>query len=165
MLIYLLVVYTNEVKGIIKKKLLNQWLFMKSHIHYQHRKLQLTQVIKKVFKNYVCVWQLECSICRVCPKIFMEHIWPIFDKKKKNTHTHEKSAIVIWNGWKENFPRYLHWHIVIFQSEKFTRTKKDFLWRFVMGNVHIFSPSGSHSEYLGQFFNLIILVCCNTKSR
>lgn len=36
----------------------------------------------------VIVSNADKQVCSrlVCPKIFMEHIWPIFDKKKKKIH-------------------------------------------------------------------------------
>lgn len=51
-----------------------------------------------------------------------------------------------------------------FSLEKFTGMRTNFLQRFIVGNDYVFSPFGSHSEYLALFFNVTIRVCCNTKS-
>lgn len=59
---------------------------MKSQIHYQHRKLQLTPVIKKLFKNYVCVsdnW--SAPFVESVPR----YLWSTFGQfliKKKKIH-------------------------------------------------------------------------------
>lgn len=34
-----------------------------------------------------------------------------------------------------------------------------------MGNIYLFSPFGSHLEYLAQFFKVIIGAYCNTNPR
>lgn len=61
--------------------------------------------------------------------------------------------------------KYLDWHIIIFHSEKITGTKTDLLQRFIMGNVGMFSPFESHSEYLPQVLNVIIQLLFNAKPR
>ena len=38
----------------------------------------------------------------------------------------------------------------------FTGTKTNFIWKFIMGNVYIFSPFSKYSGHLAQFFNVII---------
>lgn len=35
------------------------------------------------------------------------------------------------------------------------------MYIFIMGNIYIFSPFGTHSEYLAQYFNVINRVRCN----
>lgn len=76
---------------------------------------------------------------------------------KKNTHTCKRSTIEI--DWRKSTQDiFIDTLIIIFYSEKCTGMKTDFLQRFIMGNFYIFSPFGSHSEYLAQFFNVIIWV-------
>lgn len=44
----------------------------------------------------------------------------------------------------------------IFTREKKSQEPKtDFLERFIMGNVDVVIPFGSHMEYLTKFFNVI----------
>lgn len=57
----------------------------------------------------------------------------IFNEK---AHNFERRAIEIDRRKKSNI---LHSHIIIFHSEKFTRTKTDFLRKCIMGNVDIIS--------------------------
>lgn len=78
---------------------------------------------------------------KVCPKIYMPHIWMIF---YKNTHTFETSAIEILKGTR--------WHIIIFHSKIFLETETDFF------HIYIFSSFKSYMEYLAKFFNVIIWV-------
>lgn len=75
-------------------------------------------------KIVLVLQQFEVLI--VCPKIFMPHILTIFHK---NTHTCERSAIEIDEKGTLSF----------FSRKKLAGTKTDFVWRFIMGNVNIFS--------------------------
>lgn len=48
-----------------------------------------------------------------------------------------------------------------FSYEKFFRTKTDFfmeIYNHYGVNVYLFSPFGNYSEYLAQFFNVIICI-------
>lgn len=47
-------------------------------------------------------------------------------------------------------------HALLFSLEKILRNEKIIKQRFIMEDVDIFSPFGSHSEYVSLFFNVII---------
>lgn len=50
-----------------------------------------------------------------------------------------------------------HYHIIIFKSKVHRKgIQTTFSWRFILGNVYIFLPFGTHSENLTQSFNVII---------
>lgn len=50
--------------------------------------------------------------------------------------------------------QYNHVHALLFSLEKIHRNEKKFKQRFIMEDVDIFSPFGSQSEYVAQFFNV-----------
>lgn len=52
--------------------------------------------------------------------------------------------------------QYNHVHALLFSLEKIHRNEKKIKQRFIMEDVDIFSPFGSHSEYVAQFFNVNI---------
>lgn len=86
--------------------------------------------------TYIILW----------PKIFMTHIWTIFNK----INIYAKK--VINKGQISKISSLTHYH---FSLKKITGSKIDFLLRFIMGNVYNFSRFGSHSQYLLQFLNVI----------
>lgn len=93
----------------------------------------------------------------VCPTISIQHFKTMFNKKK-NTHTWERSAIDI--DEREVIQIILFTYLLIFlvkiHGNSFT---KIYTWDGMLKPIFIWN----HSEFLAQFFNIIIRVCCNTK--
>lgn len=58
---------------------------------------------------------------------------------------------------KRKLSRYLHWHVIVFNSNKFTELKTDILQRLIMRNIDIFSPF-SCSVITWNIINVIIWV-------
>lgn len=88
----------------------------------------------------MCVWQLECSICRVCPKIFMEHIWPIFDKKKKKYTYPWKKCNCHLKWMKGKLSKISSLTHCDFSIRKIHKNEKRFLMEICYGECsHLFS--------------------------
>lgn len=71
--------------------------------------------------------------------------------KKKNIHVKEVYLI----SMKKKITKI---YFIIFDSKKFAWTIKDFLHRFEIGNVDIFSSFWSHKEYLARLLQCKIPV-------
>lgn len=83
-----------------------------------------TAIEKKRVHKGLRIRLLEPKWAIVCPKISIQHIWTIFDRKKY-IYLCKKCN---WKRWKGKFPRYPHWHIMIFHAKnKITGTKKRIL--------------------------------------
>lgn len=93
--------------------------------------------------NYI--WHQANAI--VYPKIFMQHIWPIFNKSK---HTYERSEIEI---------RYLRWHIVIFNRENSQEQEqiscRDFLWGMFTSFLHKVVPQNNLNNFANYHLDLL----------
>lgn len=71
--------------------------------------------------------------------------------KKKNIHVKEVYLI----SMKKKISKI---YFIIFHSKKFTGTIRDFLHRFEIGNVDIFSSFWTHKEYLARLLQCKIPV-------
>lgn len=83
------------------------------------------------------------------------HFLVIFDK---NTDTHTPMNKMQLKSIEEKMSKIsalTHYHIIIFKSKVHRKgIQTTFSWRFILGNVYIFLPFGTHSECLAQFFNV-----------
>lgn len=123
--------------------------------HFFHLASGRPGIINRLSTSHLAwLGKLNYGLCQ----IFMQHIWPI---SNKNIPTCERNANEIDD--REHFQDTFLTHY-LFHSEKYTGTKTNVLRKFIIGIVYIFSPFGSHSEYLTKYFNVITRVRFNTQS-
>lgn len=84
----------------------------------------------------------------------MQHIWETNSCQRCAIQVHERVNIV-----------HLHSLVILFTWKKLQEQKQISYIDLSRGDLDIFSSFGRHSEYLAQFFNAIIWVCCNTSCR
>lgn len=74
----------------------------------------------------------------------MQHF---LDDLIKNAHACERRSIEIINNKRRNIQNIFIDILSFITRKKITGAKTCFVWKFVMGNVDIFSPFGSHLKY------------------